>query len=91
MNKKFIAHIGLGYWGKNILRNLYELNVLKVACDSSEEIITERKKQFPEVDYTTKIEDIISNPEIKAVTIATPAETHYELVKNFLLSVRCFC
>jgi len=88
MNKKFIAHIGLGYWGKNILRNLYELNVLRVACDSSKEIIAERKKQFPEVDYTTEIEDIISNPEIKAVTIATPAETHYELVKKFLLSGR---
>jgi UDP-2-acetamido-3-amino-2,3-dideoxy-glucuronate N-acetyltransferase len=86
MNKKFIAHIGLGYWGKNILRNLYELNVLKIACDSSEDTITERKKQFPEVEYTTKIEDIISNPEIKAVTIATPAETHYELAKKFLLS-----
>jgi UDP-2-acetamido-3-amino-2,3-dideoxy-glucuronate N-acetyltransferase len=86
MNKKFIAHIGLGYWGKNILRNLYELNVLRIACDSSEDTITERKKQFPEVEYTTKIEDIISNPEIKAVTIATPAETHYELAKKFLLS-----
>jgi UDP-2-acetamido-3-amino-2,3-dideoxy-glucuronate N-acetyltransferase len=86
MNKKFIGHIGLGYWGKNILRNLYELNVLRIACDSSEDTITERKKQFPEVEYTTKIEDIISNPEIKAVTIATPAETHYELAKKFLLS-----
>jgi len=86
MNKKFVGHIGLGYWGKNILRNLYELNVLKIACDSNEEIINQRKNQFPNVEYTRNIEDIISDSEIKAVTIATPAFTHYELVKKFLLA-----
>jgi UDP-2-acetamido-3-amino-2,3-dideoxy-glucuronate N-acetyltransferase len=86
MNKKFIGHIGLGYWGKNILRNLYELNVLKIACDSNEEIINQRKNQFPNVEYTRNIEDIISDSEIKAVTIATPSFTHYEFVKKFLLA-----
>jgi len=86
MNKKFIGHIGLGYWGKNILRNLYELDVLKIACDNSEEIINQRKDQFPDIEYTRNIEDIISDSEIKAVTIATPASTHYELVKKFLLA-----
>ena len=85
MNNKFIAHIGLGYWGRNILRNLYELDILRIACDISENIVKERKKHFPNVEYTTNIEDIISNQEIKAVTIATPASTHYELTKKFLL------
>jgi len=86
MNKRFIAHIGLGYWGRNILRNLYELDVIRIACDSNEDIVEEQKRHFPDVEYTTNIEDIISNKEIKAVTIATPAVTHYELTKKFLLS-----
>uniref|UniRef100_A0A7C3RKM5 Gfo/Idh/MocA family oxidoreductase n=1 Tax=Dictyoglomus thermophilum TaxID=14 RepID=A0A7C3RKM5_DICTH len=82
---KFIGLIGLGYWGKNILRNLYELNVLHTACDFDEKVIEERKKDFPDVNYTQKVEDIFQNPEITSVAIATPAVTHYELVKKALL------
>ena len=29
-----IALIGLGYWGKNLARNLHELNVLDAICDN---------------------------------------------------------
>jgi UDP-2-acetamido-3-amino-2,3-dideoxy-glucuronate N-acetyltransferase len=86
MNGKFLAHIGLGDWGKNILRNLYELNVLKIACDINENIINERKKQFPDIIYTTDVEKIISDPEVKAVIISTPVFIHYELAKKILLS-----
>lgn len=83
---KFIGHIGLGYWGRNILRNLYELGVLHTACDSNPDIIKERKDQFPDINYSISYNDILKNPEIKAVTIATPAATHYELVKIALKS-----
>ena len=51
--KKFIANIGLGYWGKNILRNLYELGILHTACDSSEHTIAQRREQYPDVNFTT--------------------------------------
>ncbi|MGB9811642.1 MAG: gfo/Idh/MocA family oxidoreductase, partial [Dictyoglomus turgidum] len=68
---KFIGLIGLGYWGKNILRNLYELNVLRSACDFDERVIEERRKDFPDVNYTQKIEDILQDQEITAVAIAT--------------------
>jgi UDP-2-acetamido-3-amino-2,3-dideoxy-glucuronate N-acetyltransferase len=44
---KFIGLIGLGYWGKNILRNLYELGVIRSACDNNPETISERKGKFP--------------------------------------------
>ncbi|MGB9858150.1 MAG: Gfo/Idh/MocA family protein [Dictyoglomaceae bacterium] len=83
---KFIGLIGLGYWGKNILRNLYELNVLRSACDFDERVIEERRKDFPDVNYTQKIEDILQDQEITAVAIATPAVTHYDLAKRALLS-----
>ena len=83
---KFIALIGAGYWGKNLLRNLYELNVLHTVCEINQEIIAERKKQFPEVYYTTSYEEVLINENIKAVVIATPAATHYEKAKQALLA-----
>jgi UDP-2-acetamido-3-amino-2,3-dideoxy-glucuronate N-acetyltransferase len=89
MNKnqnKFIGLAGLGYWGKNILRNLYELGVLHTACDYDSGIIGERKGKFPDVNYVTSFEKILRDPDIKAVAIATPASAHYRLVKESLLA-----
>lgn len=81
----FIAHLGLGYWGKNILRNLYELSVLHTACDVSEKLIAERKKEFSDINYATNIDDVLQNDNIKAIVISTPAVTHYEIAKKALL------
>jgi UDP-2-acetamido-3-amino-2,3-dideoxy-glucuronate N-acetyltransferase len=82
--KGFIAHVGLGYWGKNILRNLHELGMLHTACDTHPDTVAERRAQYPEVSYTSSIEDLLQNPDIRGVTIATPAVTHYDLIKRFL-------
>ena len=79
-----IGLIGLGYWGKNILRNLYELGVLDTACDSNLDIIEKRKKDFPSLKFTSSYEDMLGNPQLKAVAIATPAATHYKLIKDAL-------
>ena len=81
-----IGLIGLGYWGKNILRNLYELGLIRVACDSSPETIKEHKRSFPDVEYCLSHEDVFSNDRINAVIISTPAATHYDLVKQALTS-----
>ncbi|MHC4321647.1 MAG: Gfo/Idh/MocA family oxidoreductase [Planctomycetota bacterium] len=86
VQNKFIAQIGLGYWGKNVLRNLYELGVLHTACDSSGDIIAERRKSFPDIGYTSSVGKIMETPGIKAVAIAAPAASHYELVKKSLLA-----
>lgn len=97
----FIGLVGVGYWGKNILRNLYEIGVLHTACDYNPEVVSEWRKKFPEnsdpptsnvssftsypINYTTSFEELLKNPEIRAVAIATPAVTHYELVKRSLI------
>lgn len=86
--KKLIAQAGLGYWGKNIFRNLNELGVLHTACDSDVETLKERKKQFPDIHFTNSFDEILQNPKIKAVAISTPAVTHYNLVKQSLLAGR---
>jgi len=84
--KKFVALVGAGYWGKNLLRNLYELEVLHTVCESNEDVILERKRDFPDINYTTSYEDILKNPNIKAVVISTPAVTHYTTAQKALLA-----
>lgn len=85
---KFIGLAGIGYWGKNILRNIFELGALHTACDFNPSTLPEYKKKFPDVFYTSSFEEILDNPEIKAVVIATPAATHFDLAKKSLLKGR---
>ncbi|RKY41294.1 MAG: oxidoreductase [Candidatus Omnitrophota bacterium] len=84
-SRRFIGQVGLGYWGKNILRNLFELGVIRIACDIDSGIIRERKKQFPQIGYTTSFKELIENPAIKAIIVSSPATTHYELTKEALM------
>ena len=79
-----IGIIGLGYWGRNILRNLFEMDAVACACDFDARVIKERRAEFPAVNYTRRFEDILNNREIKAVVISTPAATHYRLAKEAL-------
>jgi len=81
-----VALIGFGYWGKNIFRNLYEMDVLRSACDTNSSLVKDYKNKYPNVNYTSSVESILDDPKIEAVLIATPASTHYELVKQTLIT-----
>lgn len=83
---KNIAVIGCGYWGKNLIRNFYSLGALHTICDSSEKIMSENKKLYPGVNCTASYENILSDSSVKAVVIATPAETHFRLAKQALMN-----
>lgn len=82
-----IGIIGLGYWGPNLLRNfaaqMDTVNKL-VCCDLNEQRIVKLKPSFPAVHFTSNTEDIIDSPEIDAVVIATPVNSHYELARKSL-------
>ena len=84
--KPFVALIGIGYWGKNILRNLYELKVLHTLYDTNTELLKERIKQYSNVKIALSLEEVLNNSEIKAVCVATPASTHYNIAKEVLLA-----
>jgi len=81
-----IGIAGLGYWGRNILRNLYEAGALHTACDSDPAVLKMKKKEFPDVNYTTSFEDMLRDKDIKAIAIATPSVTHYRLALRALES-----
>jgi UDP-2-acetamido-3-amino-2,3-dideoxy-glucuronate N-acetyltransferase len=86
LNKKNIALIGAGYWGKNHLRNLNNIGVLNCVLETSDKIAQQRKTDFPDVKFIKDDKEIINNPEIEGVVIAAPAELHYRLTKKYLLA-----
>ena len=80
MKEQKIAVIGCGVWGRNIVRNFYNLGVLKIVCDIDEENLKKVTEQYPGVEVTRDYNDIINNPEITAVAVVTPSHTHYKMV-----------
>lgn len=84
MKEQKIAVIGMGMWGKNIVRNFYNLNVLDTVCDLDEESLKTVQEQFPGVNVTRDFKDIINNESITGVAVVTPSHTHFKMVKAML-------
>ena len=84
MKEQKIAVVGFGMWGKNIVRNFYNLNVLDIVCDLDEEVHKTIQEQFPGVKVTKDFNDIINDESITGVAIVTPSHTHFKLVKAML-------
>lgn len=80
--------IGCGHWGPNFVRNFNQAKgaCVKYVCDLSQEKLTHIKKLYPKIEITKNHEEVLDNKNITAVVIATPANTHYKLVKKFLLA-----
>jgi len=81
-----VAVIGTGYWGKNLVRNFHNLGVLKLVCDKNETLLDKFREQYAGVETCLAFNDVIRNENINAVVISTPAETHYSLAREALLS-----
>jgi UDP-2-acetamido-3-amino-2,3-dideoxy-glucuronate N-acetyltransferase len=79
-----IAVIGTGSWGKNLVRNFYELGVLKIVCDLEEDNLIKARERYPNLLTTSSLKEIIEDKEIDGIVIATPAHTHYEIAKQSL-------
>ncbi|MEN6486345.1 MAG: Gfo/Idh/MocA family oxidoreductase [Syntrophobacteraceae bacterium] len=81
-----IAVVGSGYWGKNLVRNYYELGVLKLICDRDEAVLAQFRAKYPDVDTCPDLSGILKRQDIQGVIIGTPAETHFELARQVLLA-----
>jgi predicted dehydrogenase len=76
-----VAVVGLGYWGPNLIRNLHELPMVSriVACDLLPARVEAMSHRFPAVTRTTRYNDVLTDPTVDAVVIATPISTHFKL------------
>ena len=84
MKEQRIAVIGFGMWGRNIVRNFYNLNVLDIVCDLDDESLKKIQDQFPGVKVTKDFNDIINDESITGVAVVTPSHTHFKIVKAML-------
>lgn len=78
--------VGFGYWGPNLARNFFlqpDCRLLAI-CDSSPQRRALAGSIYPGVSVTAEFNDLIKNPDIDAVMIATPVSTHYALAKSCL-------
>ena len=84
--RKDIAVIGCGYWGKNLIRNFWELEALTSLYDIDKEKLKEMRNLYPQVKISDRLSDLYQDPLIDGVVVATPAESHYRVVKDALLA-----
>ena len=76
-----IGVIGYGYWGPNLVRNFAEVARVRLAsvANSSPEKLGLVQRRFPMVRATADFHDLLRDPEIDAIAVATPVSTHFEL------------
>jgi predicted dehydrogenase len=79
-----VAQVGLGYWGKNLVRNFDELAELVWLCDTSEELRTQFAARYPKAKVTGNFDDVLADESVDAVVVATPVPTHFPLAKRAL-------
>jgi len=84
MQEKNIAVIGCGLWGRNIVRNFYNLGALHSVCDMDDENLKMVKLEYPGVSTTKDFQELIDNPEIEAIAVITPSHTHFNIVRKIL-------
>jgi UDP-2-acetamido-3-amino-2,3-dideoxy-glucuronate N-acetyltransferase len=81
-----VAVVGMGYWGRNLVRNFHELGALALICDSDPSIETRCRQDYADVRFFTKFGAVLADPTITAVVLATPAATHYEMARAALVA-----
>jgi UDP-2-acetamido-3-amino-2,3-dideoxy-glucuronate N-acetyltransferase len=81
-----VAVVGAGYWGKNLVRNFQSLNALAAICDNDVERVKAFKQQYPSVRTFGAYSEVLTDQSIRAVAIATPAESHASAVREALLA-----
>jgi len=83
---KNIAVVGTGYWGKNLVRNFHALGALHTVCDTNPETLSAFIEQYPGTCGASSYVDVLNNPEVRGVVLATPAPTHASMAREALLA-----
>jgi predicted dehydrogenase len=81
-----LAVVGYGYWGPNIVRNVMERPELELwgLCEMNPERVAKFSARYPGVRTTDDLQEVLDDPTVDAVSIATPPATHYPLVRRAL-------
>lgn len=82
-----IGVIGCGQWGPNHIRIFTQLSGSKIfmCADLDEKRLNNIQGLYPHIQVTKDYKDILSNPEVDAVCITAPTNTHYMIAKEALI------
>ncbi|TAN65459.1 MAG: Gfo/Idh/MocA family oxidoreductase [Magnetospirillum sp.] len=83
-----VALVGYGYWGPNLARNFSRQPGchLSAICEHHPKRAAQAERAYPGTRVITDYQDILSDPGIDAVLIATPVASHYDLARRALLA-----
>ncbi len=81
-----VAVVGYGYWGPNLVRNYQEAKGTELVsvCDLDPSQIKKVQIRYPSVKTTCDFHDILNDPLVDAISIATPVATHHSLAMKAL-------
>ena len=86
MNPVRVAVVGLGYWGPNLVRNLFESPHadLVAVCDARDDALAQVGRRYPGIRQTTDFGELLGDADVEAIVVATPISTHYPLARAAL-------
>lgn len=81
-----VGIIGCGYWGPNLIRNFVESETAEVRwiCDSDAERLEKISRRYPSARTALDYHELLADPRLDAVVIATPVATHYRFARRAL-------
>jgi predicted dehydrogenase len=81
-----VAIVGCGYWGVNYVRIMSELPNARVVavCDQRSERLREVGRNYPEIELTRELDQVLAHDDVDAVIICTTAATHYSIASQCL-------
>jgi predicted dehydrogenase len=81
-----VAVVGLGYWGPNWVRNFYQAQCARrvIACDLDPKRRSHISGLYSGVETTSSFQDVLDDPDVEGMVIATPVSMHYPMAKRAL-------
>ena len=73
-----VGLVGCGYWGKNLLRNFFELDALGAVCDALPAHRELARSMAPGVTLFSDYQELLDS-DVDGIAIATPAVTHFDM------------
>lgn len=81
-----IGIVGYGYWGPNLVRNFMESpgSMVVGVCDLRSARLSELQGRYPSVKTTSDYRELLKDPAIDAIAVATPVSSHFDLAMEAL-------
>ncbi|MDQ3671860.1 MAG: Gfo/Idh/MocA family oxidoreductase [Actinomycetota bacterium] len=76
-----VGVIGLGHWGPNLVRNFADNPRSEIAwlCDKDHRALSTAAARYPAARATFELDDLLADPDLDAVVVATPISTHHAI------------